>query len=106
MALCSLSTGMMDTPCCLGRGHHQGTGGHQGLFVGQGHRQTGVDGGQGGFQAHRAHHGGDHQVGPGCHRHLPGAGPDPRAFPGRLLGQQLPQAGRLPSHLCTETRAG
>ena len=84
----------------LGRGHHQGTGGHQGLFVGQGHRQAGVNGGQGGFQAHRPHHGGDHQVGPGGHRHLPGPGPSPENFGGPLRRHQLPQMGgyRLTLH--------
>ena len=76
-----------------GRGHHQGTGGHQGLFVGQGHRQPGLDRGQGGRQAHRPHHGGDHQVGPGRHRHLPGPGRPPENFGGRRRGQQFPQIG-------------
>ncbi len=76
-----------------GCGHHQGTGGHQGLFVGQGHRQAGVNGGQGGFQAHRPHHGGDYQVGSGGHRHLPDPGPSPENFGGTLPGHQLPQMG-------------
>ena len=56
--------------------HHQGTGRHQGLFVGQGDGLSGPDGGEGGTQAAESDHGGDDGVHP-FSRDQPAGGIDP-----------------------------
>ena len=52
-------------------GHNDVPCADQGLLIGQGDALLGIDGGQGGLQAHRAGHGGDHAV-----RLLHGSSPD------------------------------
>ena len=49
-------------PIGIRRVHHQLSGADQRLLIGQGDALLLPDGGQGGAQAHHAHHGGDHRV--------------------------------------------
>ena len=66
---------------------------------------AGPDRGRGGRQAHRPDHGGDHQVGPGRHRHLPDSGRSPENFGGRPEGKSSRKVAATASS-CTDTRAG
>ena len=75
----------------VGQGHDQGAGGHQGLLVGQGHRQVRPNRRQGGLETHRPHHGGDHQLGSGCGGHGQGAGSPGQDFRGRVGAYQCPE---------------